>query len=337
MSFFSTQGELNSGSVKDALNTLVKYAAIIEENTPSNAALAGRPSLNDEKRDELISRAVLTNEGKVALAQAMANPIRRNLDYQGIARRALVVDPLPQGANPSYDRDIDVAAVVVSSNGSGPESRVFSDRVVVPTFELLSNPTVRISEVRRRRFNVIDRAVQKARQEIMAQEDANIFAAIDSAATVENTAQDIADGGLLKRDLLEIKVQIDRWDLVTTKFFMNINEFTDILNWASGGGQGAGGGEVDPVTQREILQTGLYAHIWGADIMVSKIVPAGTVFGAADPEFVGVMPIRQDIEVLPADEPKQLKLGWVVSEEIGIGIVNPRGTAVGRKSTVVGA
>lgn len=170
----------------------------------------------------------------------------------------------------------------------------------------------------------------------MAQEDANIFAAIDAAATVENTAQDITDGGLLKRDLVEIKAQIDRWDLVTTKYFMNINEFTDILNWASGGGQGVGGGEIDPVTQREILQTGLYAHIWGADIMVSKIVPPGTVFGAADPEFVGVMPIRQDIEVIPADEPRQLKLGWVVSEEIGIGIVNPRGVAVSRKSTVVG-
>jgi hypothetical protein len=169
----------------------------------------------------------------------------------------------------------------------------------------------------------------------MAQEDANIFAAVDAASTVENTAQDITDGGLLKRDLVEIKAQIDRWDLVTTKFFMNINEFTDILNWASGGGQ-VGNGEIDPVTQREILQTGLYAHIWGADIMVSKIVPPGTVYGAADPEFVGVMPIRQDIEVIPADEPKQLKLGWVVSEEIGIGIVNPRGVAVSRKSTVVG-
>jgi hypothetical protein len=291
---FNNHGEMNASSVKDALSTLVKYAAFMEENAPSNAALTGQPGLNDVKRDELISRAIMTQEGKIALAQAMANPIRRNLDYQGIARRALVVDPLPQGATPTYDRDIDVAAVVISSNGTGPESRVFGDRVVVPEFELFSNPTVRIAEVKRRRFNVIDRAVQKARQEIMAQEDANIFAALDAAASVENVPQDIADAGLLKRDLVSIKVQIDHWDLVTTKYFMNINEFSDILNWASGGGT-VGGGEVDPVTQREILQTGLYAHIWGADIMVSKIVPPGTVYGAADPEFVGVMPVRQGI------------------------------------------
>jgi hypothetical protein len=142
---------------------------------------------------------------------------------------------------------------------------------------------------------------------------------------------------MLKRDLVEIKQQIDRWDLVTTKYFMNINEFTDILKWGTGGGQGTGGGEVDPVTMREILQTGLYAHIWGADIMVSKIVPPGTVYGCADPEFLGVMPIRQDIEVLPADEPKQLKLGWVVSEQIGLAIVNPRACALGNKSVTIGS
>ncbi len=337
MNMFNDKGQLNAGSLQDAFQTIMKYAAVLEDNMPSNSSLVGQSGMTEAKRDELIAKAIMTQEGKIALAQAMANPIRRNLDYQGIARRTLVLDPLPQGALPVYDRDIDVAAVVVSSNGSPPESRVFAERVTVPEFEIVSNPTVRIHEVRRRRFNVIDRAVQKSRQEIMAQEDANVFAALDASAGVENVVQDIADAGLQKRDLVELKVQVDRWDLVTTKFFMNINEFTDILNWGSGGGQAAGaGGEVDPVTQREILQTGLYAKIWGADIMVSKIVPAGTVYACADPEFVGVMPIRQDIEVLPADEPRRLMLGWIISEIIGIGIVNPRGVSAGRKSTSVG-
>jgi hypothetical protein len=335
MSVFNSKGELNAGTLQEAFEIIQKYASVLQENAPSNLTLSAS-AVSDDRRNELVERALMSHEGKLALAQAMANPIRRNLDYQGVARRALVVDPLPQGALPVYDRDIDVAAVVVSSNGTGVESRVFGDRVTVPEFEIYSNPTVRIAEVKRRRFNVIDRAVQKARQEIMAQEDANVFMAFDSAAGVENVVQDVADSGMLKADLIQIKMQVDKWDLVTTKFFMNINEYTDILAWGSGGGQGSGGGEVDPVTQREILQTGLQAHIWGADIIVSKIVPAGTVFGVADPEFVGVMPVRQDIEVLPADEPKQLKLGWVVSEIIGLGIVNPRGVAKGMKTLASG-
>lgn len=331
---FNTHGEINASNVQDALGQIVKYASIIEELQPSNAVQAGGASLNDQQRDEMIKQALMTQEGKIALGQAMATPIRRNLDYQGVGRKALVVDPLPQGALPVYDRDIDVAAVVVSSNGTAPESRVFGDRVTIPEFEIVSNPTVRIAEVKRRRFNVIDRAQQKARQEIQAQEDANVFSALEfagqSALGGENTKQDLdaaSTGVLSKNGMLNLKRQIDRWDLVTSKYFLNINEFTDILSWESAGGAGAS--QVDPVTQRELLQTGLYGHIFGADIIVSKIVPAGTSFACADPEFVGVMPVRQDIEVIPADEPKQLKLGFVVSEIIGIGIVNPRGVAMG--------
>ena len=331
---FNTHGEINASNVQDALSQIVKYASIVEELQSSNTIQATGPSLNDQQRDEMIKQALMTQEGKIALGQAMATPIRRNLDYQGVGRKALVVDPLPQGALPVYDRDIDVAAVVVSSNGTAPESRVFGDRVTIPEFEIVSNPTVRIAEVKRRRFNVIDRAQQKARQEIQAQEDANVFSALEFAGQStlggENAKQDLdtlTSGVLEKNGMLSLKRQIDRWDLVTSKYFLNINEFTDILSWESAGGTGAS--QVDPVTQRELLQTGLYGHIFGADIIVSKIVPAGTSFACADPEFVGVMPVRQDIEVIPADEPKQLKLGFVVSEIIGIGIVNPRGVAMG--------
>jgi len=329
---FNTLGEINASNVQEALGQIVKYASIIEDLQPSSNAQVAAPSLNDGQRDEMIKQALMTQEGKIALGQAMANPIRRNLDYQGVARKTLVVDPLPQGALAVYDRDIDVAAVVVSSNGTAPESRVFGDRVNVPEFEVVSNPTVRIAEVKRRRFNVIDRAQQKARQEIQAQEDANVFAALefagDSTQGGENTAVDLSPSGatLEKDGLVNLKRQIDRWDLVTSKYFLNINEFTDILTWESAGNTNS---QVDPVTQRELLQTGLYGHVFGADIIVSKVVPAGRGFACADPEFVGVMPVRQDIEVLPADEPKQLKLGWVVNEIIGIGIVNPRGVATG--------
>lgn len=87
-SMFSPQGEMNAGSVQEALQTIAKYASAMEyQNQPSNVALHTQPSFTNEARDELISRAIMTQDGKIALAQAMANPIRRNLDYQGIARR----------------------------------------------------------------------------------------------------------------------------------------------------------------------------------------------------------------------------------------------------------
>lgn len=336
MSLYNSQGEINAFSSKDALSAIVKMAKIIGENETSSAHLSGRPSFTEAQRDDMIKRALTTSEGKIALGQAMSVPIRRNLDYSGVARRALVVDPLPTGALPVYERDIDVAAVVVAANGAVPESIVHGDRITVTEFDIASNPVVKIREVRQRRFNVIERAVQKARQEIQANEDANVFAALDYAGDNtlggENTPQDVNDAGLDRYDLAQLTKQVDRWDLVTTKFFMNIDEFTDIRLWTSQNGNGVA--QLDPVAHRELNMTGLFGRIYGADIIVSKIVPPGTVFSAADPEFVGVMPVRQDIEVMPADEPKRLSLGWVVSETIGLSITNPRGVAVARKTTV---
>ena len=76
MNMFDGKGQLNASSMKDAANQLLKYASILQDNMPSNTGLAGQPSLSDEKRDELISRAIMTADGKVALAQSMANPIK---------------------------------------------------------------------------------------------------------------------------------------------------------------------------------------------------------------------------------------------------------------------
>ena len=76
MSLFNHQGEINAGSEHDALSQIVKYASILERNQSANHGLAGQPSFTDEQKDELIRRALMTQEGKVALGQAMANPIR---------------------------------------------------------------------------------------------------------------------------------------------------------------------------------------------------------------------------------------------------------------------
>lgn len=48
-------------------------------------------------------------------------------------------------------------------------------RIHIPKFEMYETP-----KIKRQPMNIVSRAVQIARQQIMAQEDANIFAAIDA-------------------------------------------------------------------------------------------------------------------------------------------------------------
>jgi hypothetical protein len=49
------------------------------------------------------------------------------------------------------------------------------------------------------------------------------------------------------------------------------------------------------------------------------------IYKSGDIEFVGKIPVKQEITVLDADEPKNKLIGWTCYETIGIGIVNARG------------
>ena len=274
--------------------------------------------LSNEQKEFLIAKALENEEGRQALAQAMANPIRTSLDYQGIARKLLMVDPLPQGALPVYDKDVDARAFVISKRGSAPDQIIEGDRLQVPTFEIVSYPQVRFSQIKERRFNIIDRAQVRAKSDIMAVEDETVFALLDAASQAVNPVT-TATGGLTRTALKNAFKEVEKHDLIVTKIVMNAQSFADIRAWDRD--------DFDPITQYEVLQTGLFGHLWTADILISKKVPLNTVYVLADPEYVGVMPIRQDIQVIPADAPEKLRVGWVIYEEIGAAVANSMAVA----------
>lgn len=52
-------------------------------------------------------------------------------------------------------------------------------RIIFPSFEVFSSPNIKIDDIKQRRFNMIGGAAQKARDDIMSQEDSSIFEALD--------------------------------------------------------------------------------------------------------------------------------------------------------------
>lgn len=277
-------------------------------------------------QDRLIAEALRTERGRIALAAAMANPIRTELDYQGVGRKFFEVDVLAQGQLPIYDKDIQAVATVISKRGQAVRHVIEGDRVEVPTFEILAPAEIRLSEINQRRFNVIDRAQQKMRIEMQKTEDTNVFMLFERviANNLTNNPITTSTGGLTKTGLNQLVSEIQKHDLTVRWLVMNIMSFKDLRTW--------GRDEFDPVTQREVLATGLYGSIWGADIIISRLVPDNTVYAITEPNLFGVMPIRTDVMVMPNDIPLEAKIGWVAYEEIGFSVVNPNGIA---KLTIV--
>jgi hypothetical protein len=273
-------------------------------------------SLTDREKEEIIAQALETEEGRVALAQAMVEPIRRSLEYQAVGRKLLMVDELPQGALARYERDVASVAHVISRRGAVPDMITEGEEILVPTFEIAAHPTVRLSEIKARRFYIVDRAQIKAKEAIQKEEDTNIFNALIAAADNRNGGEQVvaSAGGVTIAALNEAFRLIEQHDLVATKIVLHANQFARIRTF--------GITFYDQATQREIITTGLYGHLWTADIHVSSRMEPNTVLVVASPDTVGAFPIRQDITVLPADDPKKLRLGWVIYEEIGIVIIN---------------
>lgn len=265
------------------------------------------------ERETLVAQALETGEGRLALAQAMVEPIRRALEYQAVGRKLLMVDELPQGALARYEKDVRATAWVISRRGGVPDMFVDGEEILVPTFEIATNPTVRISEVKARRFYIVDRAQIKAKEAIQKEEDTNIFNALVAAVPVAN--QVTSTGGSLSIGALnQAFASVEQHDLTVGKVVCHAFRYADIRNW--------GQTVFDQATTKEVLTTGLFGHIWTADIHVSSRVPPTYVLVLAPAEYVGAFPVRQDITVLPADDPKKIRLGWVIYEEIGIVIIN---------------
>jgi len=279
------------------------------------------------EKERAIEQLLLTPQGKMKLAASMQNPLRERLDYEGVFRRAAVVDPLPQGALPYYDRDVDVPAIVIGEEGMSPETIVKGKRILVPLFELASNPKIPFTQIKERRYNLIDRAQDKAKQDIQASEDDLGFNALQVASTQINPNTGLpfnavvnAAGSLDRDSLADGFAEIEKHDLRVSRLFMNARDYSDIRKF--------GRDQLDPVTQKSLLNTGLMAQIWGADIIVSRVVPIGTIFVCTEEKFLAVMPQRIDITVLPADDPDNRLIGWSIFEQIGIGVWNPRGVSV---------
>jgi len=274
-------------------------------------------SVNAE-REMLISQALESPEGRVALAQAMVEPIRRALEYQAVGRKLLMIDELPQGALPRYEKDVRQTAQVISRRGGVPRGITEGEEILVPLFELATHPTIRLSEVKARRFFIVDRAQIKAKEAIQKEEDRLIFVALNAAVDGDHTVT--STGGALSITALnQAFVTVEQHDLIVGKIVMHPLRYGDVRNW--------GKTVYDEATTKEVLTTGLFGHIWTADIHVSSRMPTTTALVLAPAEYVGAFPIRQDITVLPADEPRVLRLGWVIYEEIGIVVINPYAVA----------
>ncbi len=283
-------------------------------------------NVNNAVKQRIISEYIKTASGRQKLAASMTQPLRMRRDYTAVGRKTFLVEQLPDGALPLYDKDPDVTAYVVGEEGQNILAITKPRRVMIPLFELASNPEIPLSQIKERRFDLIERSQDLGRATIQAAEDERVFAVLDSVAAhgfdsiAGGTNPDIPVVAPINPAVLaDAFALIERHDLRVARIFMNARDYADIRKF--------GRDILDIEAQAALLKTGLQATLWGAQIITSRLVPVGVVYVAAEPEMFGRIPVRTELTVLSADDPKARTIGFSIFENLGIGCHNPRAWA----------
>ena len=216
-----------------------------------------------------------------------------------------------------------MTAFVVGEEGENILAITKPRRVIFPLFEIASNPEIPLTQVKERRFDLIERAQDLAKAQIQAAEDARAFDVMDAVSQngFDNlgnayvNAQVNAIAPLTPPNLIDAFARIETHDLRVARVFMNALDFADLRKW--------GRDVFDIESQATILKTGLMGSVWGAQIIVSRKVTPGYAYVCAEPEFFGRIPVRTELTVLSADDPKARRIGFSVFENLGIGCHNP--------------
>lgn len=268
-----------------------------------------------QKESEL-RNALRTQAGLMKIAANLGNPVRKHLDYEGIFRKFAVVESWPDGQPIIYDDDIlEFSAVTVAKNGDIRRIDIEVDRVELSEFEIVVRPKIPYRELYTRLYNVVNRAKERLIQGMALREDNIGFGLMETASTLTHSAVTI--GTALTRDALarsfspiEYSRNVVAGVLMTAYGIQGIRRFQYL--------------DMDQVGMEEVRKSGYLGSMWGAKFFISDQIAQGRFYPVGTPDKAAWMPIRRDVEVIPADNPDSLLLGFVGYELLAMTWHNSR-------------
>lgn len=278
---------------------------------PSGVALRQEQANDEMRKEAILDRALNSENGLRKIAANMANPVRERLDYKGISRKLGIVEQMPDGIPLIYDRDFEeVPAILTGIDGNARIAEMKGKRVEIKAFDIVARVKIPYSELYERRFRSLDRAKDRLIQGMELKTDLIYFSMLDAAYAIGSVRTDfpgpIAPNtpGPLDRDFLARGfTEIEKNRLIVQSVLMSPYGTQGIrrLDFQS----------LDQMGMQEVRETGYLGEFWGASFFVSDQVTAGTAYVIASPKQHMWFAIRKDVDVIPADDPDNVRLGLV--------------------------
>jgi hypothetical protein len=274
---------------------------------------------------------------KVAL-EKLPPFIRETRDYEAFGRQVLMAHNVTSeelhliNGEPYfyYPKDFNSHAAFYADDGQAPRYQVEGDGINVGIMTIMSDDTtIHLKRLMVQKYNYLERVRELSGQAIAKVEDQKIIDLVErlllgdgSVTAPENAAQIVttADTSLLKSHLVGAKKCLSQHNVPLAAFVMNQSRIDDILLWAQN--------EVDQLTQREMLESGVKYEIWGSvKLVTSPIIDVNVVYGFSEQQYVGRMPILKDLTVRLTETQNKLEKGLFMFEFLGIYLASQKAVA----------
>lgn len=284
----------------------------------------GVSQVDNTLREQVVDKYIGTPTGRKHIAASMVQPLRNRRDYSCVGRKTFLVEQIPDGAVPIYDKDPDVVAYVVGEEGESIQAISKPRRVIFPLYEISTLAKAPITQVKERRYDLLKRMQDLGKAQIQAAEDDRVFSIMDALAVngFDNIPgavnPDIPVVAPLSPSVLaDAFAQVEQHDLRVARVFLNAVDYADIRKF--------GRDILDIESQAQLWKTGLMATGWNAQFIVSRLVPPGVVYLCCEPSEFGRMPVRTELTCLSADNYEERTIGFSIFENLGTGCFNPYG------------
>jgi hypothetical protein len=251
------------------------------------------------------------------IAQQMLFPLKRDLVYEGRIRQLFQTYKLALSEEAVFDGDVNVPAASLSVKGLPEQALVYSDRVRVETSPIAAKVLLRWNETNFRKFDILNRAQERAKAALQQEEDVRGIRVIDYASTLFHTGIPAGVAFLRPQEIAQAIATMRKFRQIAAKLFMNPIRMQDIMLFNVSAAGGSGTGIYSPYVQEQVLKSGRLGMIWGTEIIESDRVDEKKVYCMAPAEYVGVMAIRTDVSVETMKDVNQFADIFVIWEDVG--------------------
>lgn len=334
----NNQGQINASNTADLLNHIYQLAQMV-----SSGEVDISDARNDNNKDDISIRNEILMSAYASdrasgewenLGAAISAELSEVADREGFMRKIIERVPVSDGQIPRIRvKTKNVTAIVAASATTNMAQRIQDKYLYPDEWYIQTDLLIEKKELVRGTGDILQDKFFEAQEAIMVREDRKLISLVNDAIGIANNLQILA-GGLTPSTLSALSTQVARWGITPEVLLFATNILDDIR------GNTQFHTAMDPVSQYEIITTGIIGSIYGMNVMTDayrhpqlKVLNAGEIFVFGKPDLTGAYTDRGPVESQEKTgynngDPSR---GWHFNELISILIHNTRAVAKGIK------